>query len=69
MSTRELEHHVLAPNEPDLDMEHIVVLARGEKASKIVPGLQSARSKEFLVASVARWEEHLRMLIYLERTC
>ena len=25
VNTRELEHHVLAPNEPDVDMEHIVM--------------------------------------------
>ena len=31
VSTRGLEHHVLAPNDPDVDIEHIAMQARGEK--------------------------------------
>ena len=34
VGTKELEEHVLAPNEPSVDMEHIVRQARGEKHKK-----------------------------------
>ena len=30
-SKKKSAHHVLAPNEPDVDIEHIVMQARGEK--------------------------------------
>ena len=33
INTRELEHHVLAPTEPSVDIEHIVRQARGEHQS------------------------------------
>ena len=35
VDTKELEEHVLAPNEPSVDMEHIVRQARGEKHKKM----------------------------------
>ena len=69
VNTRELEHHVPAPNESTVDIEHIVMKARGENNQRLFRVFSRQGAKEILVASVARWEEHLRMLIYLERKC
>ena len=35
VNTGDLEHHVLAPNEPDVDMKHIVMQATGEKHQRL----------------------------------
>ena len=50
-------------------MEHIVRQARGEKHQRLIQIFSRQGAKELLVASVARWEEHLRMLMVLERRC
>ena len=67
VSTKELEEHVFHPDEPSVDIEHIVRQARGEKHKKMFQMLSRHGAKEILAASVARREEHLRMLIVLER--
>ena len=41
--------------------------ARSEKSKKLFQIFSRQGAKEIPVASVARWEEHLRMLIVLER--
>ena len=38
VNTRELEFHVLAPNEPTVDIEHIVMQARGEGHQRVFQG-------------------------------
>ena len=43
--------------------------ARSEKRKKLFQILSRQEAKEIPVASMARWEEHLRMLIVLEREC
>ena len=60
--TRELEHHVLAPNEPRVDVEHIVRQARGEQHQRLFQIFSRQGAKDMPVASVSRWQEHLRML-------
>ena len=69
VGTKEMEEHALALNEPSVDREHIVRHARGEKHKKCSSSSGDKGAKEILVASVARWEEHLRMLTVLEREC
>ena len=69
VGTKELEEHVLAPNEPSVDIEHIVRQTRSEKHKRLFQTLSRQGAKEILVASVARWEEHLRMLTVQEREC
>ena len=58
----ELEFQVLAPNEPNIDIEHIVVQARGEGHQRQFQAFCRQRANETRVASVARWEERQRML-------
>ena len=43
--------------------------ARGEKHKKMFQIFSRKGAKEILVASVARWEEHQRMIMVLEREC
>ena len=62
VNTRELEHEVLATNEPRVDIQHIVGQARGEQHQGVFQIFRRQRAKEILVASVARLEEHLKML-------
>ena len=42
---------------------------RGEQQQILFQIFSRQGAKEILVASVARWEEHLRMLIVPERRC
>ena len=65
VNTRELEFHVLAPNGPYVNIEHIVVQARGERHQRLFQAFKRQGAKELLVASLARWEEHRRMIIIL----
>ena len=69
VGTKELEERVLAPNEPSVNVEDNVRQARGENHTKMFQIFSRQGAKVILVASVARWEEHLRMLIVLEREC
>ena len=55
--------------ESRVDVEHIVREARGEQHQRVFHIFSRQRAKEILVDSVARWEEHLRILIVLERRC
>ena len=64
VGTKDLEDHVLASNETSVNIEHIVRQAKGEKQKKKrIQTFSRQGAKEILVASVARWEEHLRMLM------
>ena len=54
VNARELECHVLAPNEPNIDIEHIVRQARGEKHQRLIQVFSRQGAKEILVAIVAR---------------
>ena len=60
---------VLSPNEPNVNIERIVRQARSEKHKKLFQIFSRQGAKEILVASMARWEEHLTMLMILEREC
>ena len=64
VNTREL-----APNEPEADMGHIVVQARGEEHQRLFQVFSRQGAQAILVASVARWEKYQKMLIFLEQTC
>ena len=63
VDSKELEDQVPAPNEPRVDIDHIAVQARGEQHQRLSQIFTRQGAKEILVASVARWEEHLRMFI------
>ena len=67
--TKELKEQVLSPNESSVNIERIARQARSEKRKKLFQIFSRQGANEILVASVARWEEHLRMLIVLEREC
>ena len=58
----ELEDCLLGPEELQIDIRHIALNARGEKHR--TPGTWN-----FLVASVARWDEYARMLVIHEQKC
>ena len=66
---RELEFHVLAPNEPIVDIMHNVMQARGEGHQRLFQAFNLQGAEELLVGSLARWEEHQRMLTILEQQC
>ena len=67
VNAQELEFHVLALNEPNIDMEHIVLQARVEGHQRLFHTFSRQGASEILVVSVARWEEHQRVLIMLEQ--
>ena len=69
VDAQELDFHVLAPNEPHIDIKHIVLHARGERHQTLFHASNQQGANEALVASVARWDEHERMLIILEQKC
>ena len=69
MGAKELEEHVLVPNGPSVNIGHIARQARGGKRKKMFQIFSRQGGKENLIASVARWEEHLRMLMVLEWEC
>ena len=50
-------------------MKHMVRQARSEKHTKLFQIFSRQGAKEIPVASMARWEEHLTMLMILEREC
>ena len=57
----------MSPNEPSVDIVRIVKQARSEKHKKLFQIFSRKGAKEIPVASLVRWEEHLRMLKVLER--
>ena len=63
---RELEFRVLAPNEPNIDIEHTVMQARGETkgCSRLSVGKEQMR---FCSPVWREGREHQRMLIILEQ--
>ena len=69
VGAKEFEEHVLAPDEPSVNIEHIARQPRGEKRKKMFQVLSRQGAKEIMIASVARWEEHLRILTVLDREC
>ena len=48
VSTKASKEQVLSPNEPSVNIEHIVRQVRNEKAQKMFPDLQQTRSKRDL---------------------
>ena len=67
MNTRELAFHVFAPNEPTVDIEPIVMQARGEGHQRLFQGFNRQGAKEMVVVRVAQWEENQSMLIIMEQ--
>ena len=68
--TKGLKEQVLSPIEPSVKRERIVRQARSEKHKrKLFPIFSRRGAQEIPVASMARWEEHLRMLTVLQREC
>ena len=65
----ELEHVLLAPDEPNVDIKHVAVHARGDRHQKIFHTFAGQGGHEIVVASAARWDEHERMLIIHEQRC
>ena len=61
VNARELENR---PSEPDVNMEHIAMKARGETHQKLFKAFSQRGARGILVARVARWE-----VIYLEQKC
>ena len=59
VDTKELEDHIFAPSEPRVDIDHIARQARGEQRQRLFQIFSRQGAKEILVASVARWEDHL----------
>ena len=66
---KDLKEQVLSPHEPSVHTERIARQARCEKRKKLLQIFSRQGANEIPVASVARWEEHLRMLIVLGREC
>ena len=69
VDTKELKDHVLASSGPIVDIDHLARQTRGEQRQILFHILSRQGAKEILVASVAIWVEHLRMLIVMERRC
>ena len=69
IDTRESKEQVLSPNEPRVRTVRIARQARSEESKKLFQIFSRQEVNEIQVASFARWEEHLRMLVVLEREC
>ena len=69
VDSEELEYYLLGPEESDVDIRHIALVARGEKHQRLFCTFSQQGTSEFLVASVARWDEHARMLVIHEQKC
>ena len=67
VDAQELQFHVLAPNEANIDIKHIVMQARGERRQRLFHAFSKQGANEILVASAARRDEHQIMLIILEQ--
>ena len=68
VSTRELKEQVLSPDESSVRKVRIARQARSEKSKKLFQIFRQG-ANEVLIASMARWEEHLKGLVVLERHC
>ena len=61
----EFECCLLGPNELDVDIRY----ARGEQQQRLFHTLSQKGTSDFLVATVARWDEHERLLVIQEKKC
>ena len=68
VSTGDLKEQVRSPDESSVNTERIARQARSEQSKKFFQ-ISRQSANEVLIASMARWEEHLRMLVVLEREC
>ena len=66
VSTRELKEQVLSPDESSVSIVRIARQARSDKSKKLFHIFRRG-ANEVLIASMDRWEEHLRILVVLER--
>ena len=67
VGAKELEEYVLALDESSINMGHIARQARSVK--KCSRSFSRQGATKIMITSVARWEEHLRMLEVLKREC
>ena len=65
----EWEYYLLGPNEFDVDIKHMALNARGEKQQRLFHTFRQQGTSEFMVASVARWDQHARMPGIHEQKC
>ena len=65
----ELQYYLIGPDESDVDIRHITASARGEKQQRLLHTFSQQGVSQFMVASVARWDEHARMLMIHEQKC
>ena len=68
VSTRELKEQDLFPDESSFSIVRIARQARSEDSKKLLQIFRQG-ANEVLVESMARWEEHLKGLVVLERQC
>ena len=68
VSTRELKEQVLSPDESSVYFVRIARQAGNEKSKKLFQIFRQG-ANEILIASIARWEEQLKVLVVLERHC
>ena len=68
VSTRDLKEQVLSPDESSVRKVRIARQASSEESEKFFQIFRQG-ANEVLIASMARWEEHLEGLVVLERHC
>ena len=68
MDCKENVEQVLTPDESNVSKVRIARQARSETKKKLFQIFRQG-ANEVLIASMARWREHLRMLVVLERQC
>ena len=61
MDTEELEHYLLELNESDVDIRYLALQHEDTFSLK--------GTSDFLLASVARWDEHERTFVIHEQKC
>ena len=55
--------------ELDVDIWYLALHARGEQQQRLFHTFSQKGTSDFLVATVARWDEHEKMLVSLEQKC
>ena len=68
VSTTELKEQVLSPDESSVNTVRIARQVRSQKYKRLFQMFRKG-ANEVLIASVARWEEHMKGLVGLERHC
>ena len=69
VSTRELKEQVLSPDESSVSTVRIARQARSERNKEFCFRFSEKEQTSVFIDSMARWEEHLKRLVVLERHC